>query len=148
MRSRLVGMAVITAALAAAGCSATLVDPMGRGNALEEAQKNYTQLIRWGEIGRAADYVDPELREAWLSRGPRLESVRISDYETDSFDMADDEDSATVTVTYHAFSYVTALEKSIREEQHWYREGGLANVWRVRSGLPEQLDELEGRATR
>ncbi len=50
------------AALISSGCF-SLTDPLGREDALEETQREYTKLMRWGEIERASVYVDPALRQ-------------------------------------------------------------------------------------
>ena len=146
MRVSFIGAGALVSWLLCVGCAATLADPLGRANSLEEAQDKYTQLVRWGEIEKASAYVDPELQEAFLEHGPQLESLRFTDFETGTLEYTDG-NSANVTVTYHAYSEATFLEQSIREEQEWYREGGLTNTWRVRSELPALLAGLKGSAT-
>jgi hypothetical protein len=146
MREGWIGFAAVAAWLLCAGCGSTLADPLGRENSLEEAQRRYTQLVRWGDIEKASAYVDPELHEAFLAHGPQLELLRFTDFEVGSIEYGDD-DSATVTVTYRAYSETTFVERSIREEQQWHREGGLANTWRVRSELPALLAGLKGEPT-
>ncbi len=147
MRVVSIGAGVLVAWLLATGCGSTFADPLGRENSLEEAQRRYTQLVRWGEIEKASAFVVPELQEAFLLHGPQLDALRFTDFETGSIEYAD-EDSATVTVTYHAYSEATFLENPIREKQEWSREGGLKNIWRVRSELPDLLSELKAPPTR
>ena len=74
-------LAVLTL-LAGMGCASTLADPTGRQTALENAQRRYTQLVRWGEIKRASVYVEPDLREEFLSYEPFFEQIRFTDTET------------------------------------------------------------------
>jgi len=141
MRAVRTGSLALAVALLATGCGATLGDPMGRQNALEDTQRRYTQLVRWGEIEKASEFVDPALRQDFLVHGPQLETLRITDFEIGTIERSGDE--ASVTVTYRAYSIASASEKPIREKQLWYRETGLDNVWRVRSELPEQLRAFE-----
>ncbi|MGH0031874.1 MAG: hypothetical protein ACQGVC_18960 [Myxococcota bacterium] len=56
-------LALATAAWLLAGCVSP-TDPLGREDALEDAQQRYTDLIRWGELEKAALFVDPEQRAA------------------------------------------------------------------------------------
>jgi hypothetical protein len=134
---------ILGVGLVATACASTLADPLGRENSLEETQRRYTQLVRWGEIEKASAFVDEDEREALMAHGPRLESIRFTDYETGTIEY-EGSDAATVTVSYRAYSLATALEKEISEKQEWSREPGLKNVWHVRSELPVLLAELKG----
>jgi hypothetical protein len=146
MRVAFLGVAAAASWLLCAGCGSTFADPLGRENSLEEAQRQYTRLVRWGDLEKAAAFVDPELHEAFLALRPQLATLHFTDFETGSIEYAD-EDSASVTVTYLAYTDATFIEEPIQEEQEWYREGGLANTWRVRSELPELLAKLKGQPT-
>ena len=126
------------------GCAATLADPDGRENSLEEIQRKYTQLIRWGEIERASVFVDPEKREGFLSYTDAFESIRITDFDTGELSFDVESETATVEVTYHAYSLITMLEKKIRASQEWYREEGLENTWRVQPELEGIVQALHG----
>lgn len=124
----------------AAGCAATFSDPMGKQNALQLAQREYTQRIRWGELERASRYLDPELREAFLAQQEVFDSLRVTDYEIGEIEFGADADTAEVTVTYRAYSLATLIERPIREKQEWRREEGLANTWLLeKTELPEKL---------
>jgi hypothetical protein len=125
--------------LVTGGCAATLSDPMGKQNALQLAQREYTQRIRWGELERASLYVDPELRDAFLAQQEVFDSLRVTDYEIGEIEFGEDRNSAEVTVTYRAYSLATLIERPIREKQTWHRADGLANTWTLETELPEQL---------
>jgi hypothetical protein len=122
--------------LAGAGCASTFADPTGRLTALENAQRRYTQLVRWGEIRRASAYVEPDMREEFLSYEPLFEKIRITDTEADEVTL-DSEDTASVDVTYHAYSLATFQEKQIVETQAWTRYDGVKNNWLVRPEIAE-----------
>lgn len=132
MRGAYAALAALT--LLCVGCAGT--DLLGRRNALEEAQRSYTQRMRWGDIERASEYVHPDLRDAFLTYAPAFRDIRITDFEIHKVDF--DDMSATVRVTYHAYSLSTALEKRIDETQKWERAGG--NTWWVRPELQGLLD--------
>ena len=53
--------------LAGLGCS-VFSDPMGREDALTNAQRRYTQHVRWGNLEAASAYVDPDVRTAFLGQ--------------------------------------------------------------------------------
>ncbi len=142
--SIILGCALTLAFALQLGCAATLSDPDGRENSLEEIQRKYTQLIRWGEIERASVFVDPTQREGFLSYTDAFESIRITDFDTGELAFDEEAETATVEVTYHAYSLITMLEKKIRANQEWYREEGLENSWRVQPELEGIVHALHG----
>ena len=134
-------LGVLPILAAGLGCAA-LADPMGRGNALEAAQLRYTQQMRWGNLDAASEFVDPALREEFLSHAPAFEGIRITDYEIGHIDYGEDRDSATVRVTYRAYSLASLQEQRIEERQHWVRPGG--NTWFVEPELAGLLEPFPG----
>jgi hypothetical protein len=124
--------------LFATGCASSFADPTGRLTSLEDAQRRYTQLVRWGELKRASAYVEPELVADFLSYEPHFDQIRIIDVDASEVNLDPSEDSASVEVTYHAYSYATFQEKRIFETQVWTRYDGVKNVWLVRP----QLDDI------
>ncbi len=143
--------AAATLALGAAlGCTstATLTDPRGHQNALEESQRKYTQLVRWGEIEKASAYVEPDSQEEFLSYVEAFESIRVTDYETGSLDFGENDETASVDVTYPAYSLVTMLEAKVRTTQEWFRSPETGGGWRVRPELSGILEALQPTAAR
>lgn len=123
-----------------AGCVSP-TDPWGREDALEEAQRKYTELIRWGDVERAAQYVVPDQRDAFLRLAASMAHLRITDYEIGEIEFG--EASASVTVVYHGYEVAQLLERSGREHQEWVREG-IDNTWQVRPQLQRVVHALEG----
>lgn len=146
MFHRTVRCLVALTLLAGAGCAATFADPTGRLTALENAQRRYTQLVRWGEIRRASAYVEPDLREEFLSYEPFLEKIRFTDTEAEEVNLDASQDTASVDVTYHAYSLATLQEKQIFETQQWTRYDGLQNNWLVRPEIAEIVGAFQVRA--
>ncbi len=132
------------ALLATLGCAGTSFDSTGNVYALEEAQRRYTELVRWGEIEGASAYVDPAITADFLVTAERFQDIRFTDYESGPLKFGDDSDTVTVDVVYHAYSIRTLVEKRIREHQEWYREPSAANAWRVRPQLNAIASELNG----
>ena len=108
-------------------------DPMDRKYSLEQAQKRYTDLVRWGKFGEASVFVAEDAREAFLRDAPGFKTVRFTDYDSDPIELDDAKAAATVVVTYSAYSMSSPIETSVQETQEWSREGKAWNVWRVRS---------------
>ncbi len=129
---------------AAIGCESTFSNPSGKRNALEESQRRYTELVRWGEIERASAFVDPELKDEYLGYSAAIQNIRFTDFESGPARFSDGNNSAIVAVIYHAYSLSTLVEKRIRENQEWYREGGPANLWRVRPNLRQIVSDVTG----
>lgn len=117
-------------------------DPLGRQDALEETQRRYTELVRWGELEKASTFVDPELQADFMALEQDYDALRITDFEIS--EIVYEEEGASVTVSYEGYLMTTLIERSAREEQQWYREEGLGNVWRVRPQLDAVLAALRG----
>lgn len=131
-------------------------DPLGREDALQEIQTKYTDLIRWGEIELAARYVDPSEQAAFLALASQFKDLRITDYEVEalgmrgSFDVEhktptreEDKAIASITVTYKGYVVSQMIERTVREEQEWYRDS-IYNTWLVRPDLDGLLRGIRG----
>jgi hypothetical protein len=146
MFTRSFHVAMATLLLCSLGCASSFVDPTGRITSLEETQRKYTQLVRWGEIKRASMYVEPELREEYLSYAPLFDQIRITDTDTDEVKMDAGEKTADVDVVYHGYSYTTYEEKRIFETQSWTRYEGVKNIWLVRPEIAQIAEAFVGAA--
>ena len=126
------------------GCLGTLAsDPMGRKYSLENIQRRYTELIRWGEFQRAADFVDPEVLDEFETHASAFANIRITDYEIGRIALDQEKKSATVGVTYHGYRDGLFIEKPLHETQTWVRESG--NRWQVRPELTQLVAPLQRR---
>ena len=148
MRRRLTLLLVILPLIFCSGCIAVFVemftDPMGRKAAFARDQHEYTKLIRWGDVEAAARFVHPEMREQFLSLKGRFDGIRVTDFDVGEVTFGEREKTATIDVTYHAYSLASMVEKEIKETQEWERLGG-NNHWVVRpklEGLVEQVAEV------
>ena len=122
----------IAAALLALGCT-TLGDPLGHRDALEDAQKRYTDLIRWRDAAKASVFVEPSERNAFLAQANLLDTLEISDYEIGDVEWGDGDKTATVPVTYRGYSLSHLVEHKIVVTQQWHRDD--ENTWRVKPDL-------------
>ena len=141
MQVSIVRGVALLAVLAVAGC-VSFSDPLGRHEALEMAQKQYTEAIRWGNLDIARGFVDPEEREAFEGLTPTFEEIRITDFEIGTIE--GDESEASVTVTYRGYARAYQVEKPFSEHQQWSRVEGLKNQWHVQSDLDEGVGTLLG----
>jgi len=144
MRRRLTLLLVVLPLVFSSGCIALFNDPMGRKAAFARSQRDYTKLLRWSDIEGAVYFVHPEMREQFLSYDGEFDGIRVTDFEIGDVTFGGDEKTATVRVTYHAYSMVSMLEKEIKETQEWERLGK-SNRWVVRpklEGLVGQVAEL------
>ena len=135
-------------ALIALGVSACVSpsDPWERGEALKQAQRKYSEALRWGNLEKAAKYVDPEMRSDFLALSNAFDSVRISDYDIGEVEMNQDTlAQAEVDVTYHGYVLPAYVEKRVKDHQVWYRDDASGNEWRVRPELAAMLDGIGAR---
>jgi hypothetical protein len=139
-----VGSLLCVALLATSGCVGALFSSKVNEDALEDAQRRYTELVRWGEIEEASAYVDPAISADFLVTAKRLQGIRFTEFKSGPLKFSENWDTATVSVVYHVYSTSTLVEKKIREHQEWYREESAGDDWRVRSNLDAIAGELIG----
>lgn len=125
----------------AAGC-ATVSDPLGHRDALEDAQKRYTDMIRWREAERAVQFVEPSMREQFLAHAGLLETLEISDYQLGEIVYDEEDQTARVEVTYRGYSLSHLIERKVHVTQEWHR--GEGNDWLVRPELETIVAKLRG----
>lgn len=142
-----IALAVLSAsALLWLGCAFGEIDwtdPLKRRFTLEDAHRNYTEYVRWSAFDKASRYVEPEVREEYLSLAPSLQELRFTDYELNPVEIDEETGEATLEVTYLAYQPNSAVEIPIKETQHWRRRGA-ANNWLVTpsfSNLPPLLSD-------
>ena len=139
-----VGPLLCVALLTTLGCVGQLFGSKVKEIGLEDAQRRYTELVRWGEIEEASAYVDPAITADFLATAERLQDIRFTDFKSGPLQFAKGSETATVSVVYHAYSNSRLVEKKIREHQEWYREESAGDDWRVRSNLDAIASELSG----
>lgn len=121
-------------------------DPWERGRALEQAQRRYSEALRWGDLAKAAKYVDPEMRSEFLAHSDVFDTVRISDYDIGEVEL--DQETlaqAEVDVTFHGYVLPRYVEKRVKDHQVWYRDEASGEQWRVRPELAAMLDGFGAR---
>ena len=116
-------------------------DPLKREYTLNEVQKRYTNLVRFGAFVQASKFVDPEKATDFLDNFPSQGDLVFTDSESERILFNEDGDraEATVRVTYSAYYTNSPVVIEIVETQNWYREGA-GNNWLVRpefAGLEE-----------
>jgi hypothetical protein len=133
------------ALLTALGCANSIFENIrSKEDALEESQRKYTELVRWGEIESASAYVDPEISEAFIDAAAHFKDIRFTDFESGPLQFGEGSETATVSVIYHAYSTRTLVEKRFVEHQEWYRETDSEKTWRVRPDLDSVAKKLNG----
>jgi hypothetical protein len=144
MRLRLTTALIVLSLVSSSGCVAMFTDPMGRKAAFDRTQRNYTKFLRWGDVEAAARYVHPEQREEFLDYEGAFEGIRVTDFEVGEVEYGEKNATASIRVTYRAYSLASMLEKKIKETQKWERLGS-SNDWVVRpeiDGLVGQVADL------
>lgn len=131
----------IAAALLALGC-ASMSDPLGHRDALSDAQKRYTDLIRWRDAAKASIFVEPTLRKQFLAQADLLETLEISDYEIGDVEWGEGDKTATVPVTFRGYSLSHPVEHKVVVTQEWHR--GDDDAWRVTPDLDAVVAALRG----
>jgi len=120
-------------------------DILGRRADFDDAQKRYTQSVRWGDLEKAASYVDPKERDSFENETQLLADVRFTDWDLQHVDVAPDLKSATAVVIYHAYLERALTEISYREKQTWSFDE-TTHTWVVTPGLAD-LPRMLGKVT-
>lgn len=136
--------AVVAALLIGPGCAG--LGSLGRRDDLEETQKKYVRLLRWGEYDAASSFVADDARPGFREQIPALQNIRFSDYEIIDTELNEDVDEAKILVSYRAYHLGRLVEHAWSERQTWER--GAGGEWRITPDLDElraALDTLEPR---
>jgi hypothetical protein len=131
----------LSVALLVLGCVSPS-DPLGHRDALEDAQKRYTDMIRWRDAEKAVQFVEPSMREQFLANASLLETLEISDYDLGEFEYGEDDTTAQVEVTYRGYSLSHLIERKVRVTQEWRRDDD--HGWRVTPDLASVIAQLKG----
>jgi hypothetical protein len=115
-------------------------DPFDRQLTLDQAQHRYTTLVRFSEFQKARSFIAEDGRDAFTKRMKRLEDARFTDYESETVELDDEKEKATVRVTYTAYTAAMPYEVEISEVQEWSRDG-IKNKWLVVSTF-ENLEKI------
>ena len=130
---------VVAPLVALAACAS--IDPWGHRRELEDAQRSYTRMVRWGDFEEASQWVAPQERDRFFDDSESFRNLRITDYQIGALELDDDGQSATVRVSYRGYDLATLLEREMREVQDWVFEDG---HWRVRPALAGLSQQLQG----
>lgn len=115
-------------------------DPFKRQYSLEQAQKRYSDLVRWSKFDEASLFVAVDDRAAFQNRMPDFREVRFTEHETAPWKLDEEMREVVIEVTYRGYSMRTPIEVEVHEKQTWTREGK-GNEWTVASEFKD-LDRL------
>ncbi len=127
------GAALSACVLLALGCAFGELrwdDPLKRRFTLEDAQRQYTEYVRWSAFDKASSYVEPEAREEYLASVPSSKELRFTEYEFAPVELDEEKGEATIQVTYAPYHPTLLSEMQVTEVQRWRRHGK-GNNWRV-----------------
>ena len=145
MKTRHLALGLLALVLALPGCAMLELvedrDFLGWKQDFREAQRDYTQSVRWGEFEVAARYVDPELRQAFLIEAATLAGVRFTDYHVTVVKL--ESEIATAHVSYRLYDVTALIERTVTETQEWTRDEG---QWYVKPGLENLRERVAGGA--
>lgn len=134
MRMSRIGVLLLCATLALAGCAATRVD---RSNGLDQAQYAYSAAIRWGDFEGAWNLVDPKYRQEHPLTSLELErykQVQISSYRDLAAQVG--ADVAVRDIQIGVINRNTLVERQVRYSERW-RYDAQAKAWWLSGGLPD-----------
>jgi hypothetical protein len=116
-----------------AGCPAAT-----RAPTTDNLLSDYAAAIRWNELDKAADFLDPALRQSMPLTDferERFKQVQVTGYEVKDRDLAAD-GSLTQVVEIRLVNRNTQIERTITDRQTWRFDPASKRVW-LTSGLPD-----------
>jgi hypothetical protein len=125
------------------GCLSLITDPLDRRGAFKVTQTTFTQYVRWGRFEEASEFVDPELREEFMSCAPEFSDLRFSDYEITRVDIGEGLQSASVEVRYTGYLLNMPFERSVDLTEEWTRDES-TGVWTVKLDIKKLRDSMIG----
>jgi len=125
------------------GCMSVITDPLDRRGAFEDTQERFTQYVRWGKFEEASQYVDPEMREQFMTFAPEFSDLRFSDYEINRIEIQDGLQSATVHVRFTGYRLSMPFERSVDLTQEWTRDEA-SGAWTVKVEIDKLRNTMIG----
>lgn len=125
------------------GCLSAITDPLDRRGEFKDTQTKFTQYVRWGRFHEAAKFIDPELREEFMSFAPEFSDLRFSDYEITRVDIGEGLQSASVDVRYTGYRLNMPFERSVDLTEEWTRDES-TGVWTVKLDIKKLRDTMIG----
>jgi hypothetical protein len=127
----------------ASGCLSVFTDPLNRRGQFQDTQTKFTQYVRWGKFKEASKFVDPQMREEFMSFAPEFSELRFSDYEIREVDIQDGVKSASVQVRYTAYRLDMPVERSVDLTEEWTRDEA-TGAWTVKLDIKKLRDTMIG----
>jgi hypothetical protein len=125
------------------GCLSRITDPLDRRGSFTDTQERFTQYVRWGKFEEASQFVDPEMRDEFMSFAPKFSDLRFSDYEITRIDFQDGIKSASVDVRYTGYRLSMPFERSVDLTEEWTRDEA-TGVWTVKVDIKKLRDTMIG----
>ncbi len=125
------------------GCSSLISDPFDRRGTFEDTQARFSQYIRWGKFEEASRFVDPEMREEFMSCAPEMSDLRFSDYEINQIAIQEGLKSASVDVRYTAYRLSLPVERTVALTEEWTRDEA-TGVWTVKLDIAKLRNTMYG----
>jgi hypothetical protein len=122
---------------------AAAAQPLDPKKTFEEAQRRYTQDIRFGLYDDAVEWVEPDLKPAFRQAAHRFREIRFSDYVIESVEIDEAATQAVATVLYRGYSLSQPFEREIRIQQHWRRKVP-TQEWFVQPAIDQLLETAGG----
>ena len=133
MRMLKIGLSLLLATVALAGCAATKMD---RNSDLDKVQYAYSAAIRWGDFEGAWNLVDPEYKKLHPMSSlefDRYKQIQISSYRDLAAQVG--EGTAMREIQIGVINRNTLVERETRYTERW-RYDAEHKTWWLTSGLP------------
>jgi hypothetical protein len=136
----LLSAATLAAWAGSLGCATLL--PGQDEYAFQECQRRYTQYVRWARFDDATGFVQPDAVPDFMRQTADFGRIRFTDYRIRAMDQTSGS-TATVIVTYYAYTRSSPLPIALDEAQQWERVPA-SRSWLVRSTFsPRPLEPGE-----
>jgi hypothetical protein len=122
------------AALVVGGCASEV-----RKDSLTTTLTAYASTVRWGDFGRAYEFVDPKIRDAHPPSSldmARYDMFKVSDYDEGNGPVPNGQNEVVQVVQINMVNTHTQAERTVVDRQTWRYDAATKHWWLV-SGLPD-----------
>jgi hypothetical protein len=124
-----------------AGCSVGYLSPSylmpsEKLERVREAASGYSSSLRFGHLERAASFVAPDARKAFVDffGTDALDGLRFTDVEIQAVTLGPESDEARVILVVRLYRLPSVSELTVSEEQQWRYDPGTRG-WRITPDL-------------
>lgn len=103
---------------------------------LQRSVERYASDIRWGRYDAAASFIARKESPPGTVDARRFEEIRVTGYEMATGELAEDNEKASITVTFAYYDTSSGRLQTLADIQHWWYNEAVGR-WFLDGDLPD-----------